>query len=69
MESSGGIYRYRCGDHRTYGEPRVMGSGDVPPAIATSDIVATVADYAGNAVQGEHVPFALRMLLMTEHIM
>ena len=36
-----------------------MASRDVPPSNVTSEIMATVADHAGNAVQGEHVSFAI----------
>ena len=39
--------------------PDVMASRDVPPSNVTSEIMATVADHAGNAVQGEHVSFAI----------
>ena len=39
--------------------PSSMASGDVPPSNLTSDIVATVADHSGNAVEGEYVSFAL----------
>jgi len=39
--------------------PDTMASRDVPPSNVTSDIIATVADHAGNAVEGEHVTFAL----------
>jgi hypothetical protein len=39
--------------------PDVMASRDVPPSNVTSEIMATVADHAGNAVQGEHVSFAV----------
>jgi hypothetical protein len=39
--------------------PDIMASRDVPPSNVTSEIMATVADRAGNAVQGEHVSFAI----------
>ena len=37
--------------------PDTMPSGDVPLSNVTSDIIATVADHAGNAVAGEQVIF------------
>ena len=46
--------------------PDTMASGDVPPSNITSDIVATVADHAGNAVEGEHVTFALANITYDE---
>ena len=39
--------------------PDTMASRDVPPSNVTSDIIATVADHAGNAVEGEYVSFAI----------
>jgi len=39
--------------------PDTLASHDVPPSNVTSDIIATVADHAGNAVGGELVTFAL----------
>ncbi|RPI40823.1 MAG: hypothetical protein EHM53_00550, partial [Methanoregulaceae archaeon] len=41
------------------GNPDMMASRDVPPSTSTSDIIATIADEMGNAVQGETVTFTL----------
>lgn len=39
--------------------PDSMASGDVPQSNVTSDIIATIADRAGNAVEGEYVNFSI----------
>ena len=39
--------------------PDMMASGDVPPGTSVSDIIATVADETGNAVEGTTVTFTL----------
>ena len=41
------------------GNPSTLASRDVPPSNQSSDIIATVADHAGNPVEGELVTFAL----------
>jgi hypothetical protein len=39
--------------------PDIIASRDVPPSTSVSNIIATVADHSGNAVEGETVNFVI----------